>query len=209
MGEIIVNMNVYDELFQAKDLDLAKQIFSDDHEVSGELFWSLLFRKMPELFFLSVCKSTQISKEQLSNSLSKMILNDFNNTIDSIISILTKLSDLMEIQVANPNESYSSDIAIPNLQKVVFLYSTIIYTIFPYINGELNLRSPKGIQLLSILNRTKKIINNYNLIYRDFDRIIKKVSQLSEIKYGLLKGVLNRISDQITQVPIIQQLTFH
>ncbi|OII74232.1 uncharacterized protein cubi_01076 [Cryptosporidium ubiquitum] len=200
-------MNAYTEVFQANNLDLAKQFLSEDYEISGELFWSLLFWKMPELFFLSVCKSTQISRELLSNSLNKMISNDFDNTFDSIILILAKLSDLLEIQAVKPNESYSPNIAVPNLQKIVFLYSTIIYTIFPYINEELCSRESQKIQLLSILNKTKKTISNFNLIYKDFDRIIKKVSQLNEIKYGLLKGVLSGITNQITQVPIIQQLT--
>ncbi|KAH8583814.1 uncharacterized protein ELE39_001560 [Cryptosporidium sp. chipmunk genotype I] len=202
-------MIVHTELFRTNNLDLAKKILSEDPEIPGELFWSLLFWKMPELFFLSVSKSIQISKEQLSNSLNKLILNDFNSTFNSIIAVLAKLNDLMEIQTIVPNESNSSDnITIPNLKEVIFLYSTIIYTIFQYFNDEKLFRASQGIQLFPILIKTNKTLSKCNLIYKEFDRITKKVCQINEIKCGLLKGVLSGIANQITQTPIIQQLTF-
>ncbi|EAK89057.1 hypothetical protein [Cryptosporidium parvum Iowa II] len=202
-------MVVHTEIIQTSNLDLAKQILSEEHEISGEIFWSLLFWKMPELFFLSVSKSTQISKEQLSNSLNKIILNDFRDAFNSIIIILAKLTDLIEIQTILPNESNSlNNTSIPNLTEVIFLYTTIIYTIFPYFNEEISLIESQGIQLLPLLSKAKKTVNKFSLIYKDLDRIIEKISQIHEIKRGLLKGVLSGIANQITQVPIIKQLTF-
>ncbi|KAK9173577.1 hypothetical protein CmeUKMEL1_11880 [Cryptosporidium meleagridis] len=202
-------MVIHAELIQKNNLDLAKQILSEEHEISGEIFWSLLFWKMPELFFLSVSKSAQISKEQLSNSLNKIILDDFKNAFNSIIIILAKLTDLIEIQTILPNESNSlNNTTIPSLKEVIFLYTTIIYTIFPYFNEEISLIESQGIQLFPLLNKAKKIVGKFSLIYKDFDRTIEKISQIHEIKRGLLKGVLSGIANQITQVPIIKQLTF-
>lgn len=202
-------MSIHEQIFKSNNLDLAKKILFENNDISAELFWSLLFWKTPELLFLSIRKSTKISKEQLSSSLNKIIINDFNQTFDSIMLILTKLSDIIEIQSLYPIESHSSNSIFPNLQEVVYIYSTIIYTIFPYINEEqIHFKTPQRIQLTSILCRTKAIMSNNNLIYKDFDRIMQKVNQLIDIKYGLLKGLLSGIADQITQVPIIQQLKF-
>lgn len=202
-------MNIREKIFKTNNLDLAKKILSENNDISAELFWSLLFWRTPELLLLSTRKSTKISKEQLSSTLNNMIINDFNQIFDSIILILTKLSDLIEIQSFEPIESHSSNSTLPNLQEVVFLYSTIIYTIFPYINEEhITFKTSHRIQLTSILCRTKAIMSNNNLIYKDYDRIMKKVNQLIDIKHGLLKGLLSGIADQITQVPIIQQLKF-
>ncbi|KAJ1612663.1 hypothetical protein OIY81_1251 [Cryptosporidium canis] len=200
-------MSVHKEIFEKSDLDLAKRVLSNNHDISAELFWSLLFWKTPELFFLSINKSTKISKEQLSTSLSKMLLDDFNKTFDSIVMILARLCDLIEILSLEPIELHSRNSPLPNLQDVIFLYITIIYTAFPHVNEELiSFNSSQGVRLCSILCKTRAIINNNSMIYRDFDRTMKKVSQLIHIKHGLLKGLLNGIADQITQVPIIQQL---
>ncbi|KAH8741378.1 hypothetical protein FG386_003225 [Cryptosporidium ryanae] len=171
-------------------------------------YWSLLFCKTDELLFTCIEKSTSIPMEILSNSLYEEFEMDFNKTFLKLVDLLPRLNELIFIHIIESSELIlQNDLLIPNLKSVIFFYSSIIHALFPFFSTSFLGNKERDV-LNKIFTETKFIINKYLILFKDNNRLSQRICILGDFKCGLLKGILQEISERMSCLPLIQQFEF-